>query len=458
MADVKYQHLAYDEALPSWQKTRLAATASGIKKAGVKYLPKGADKNDEKYAVYLQRALYLGVTGRTNSALTGAVFRKEPSFTEDLPESIEFIESDFDGEGMGIDQVAKRMVSEILLTGRNGILVDFPSVPEGASREDEQRMGVKPYAASYTAESIINWETTKENGTNKLTMVVLCEKSFKSKDGDRFSREEVLTYRALILDDGLYINQLYDDSGDLIEEFQPKLNGERMDFIPFYFTGAEDNKPTVDEIPLESIAEINIGHYRNSADFEKNLYIHSGGTLGITTSMGSDEWKEMNPNGILVGADQGVFLGDSGSMTLLQLEPASATSEAMKAKEDQMVSIGARLITTNAINETAEAARIAASSETSVLSTIVGNIETTLNLVVELMAEFMKAEAPKYSLNREFFDSVLTAQEWMAANVSADRGDIAQSDLRNMLKRAGILDADRSDKDIDSENASNTPL
>lgn len=458
MADVKYQHPAYQLALPSWTKTRLAATANGIKLAGEKYLPKGADKDKDKYATYKQRALYLGVTGRTNAALTGAVFRKEPSFMEDLPEALSFIESDIDGEGMGIDQVAKRMVSEVQLTGRHGILVDFPSVPEGASREDEQRMGVKPYAASYTAESIINWETTKENGINKLSMVVVCEKSYSALNGDRFAREEVIHYRALTLDDGLYVNTLYDENGEVIDIFEPKLNGQRMSYIPFFFTGSEDNKPTVDEIPLESIAEINIGHYRNSADFEKNLYIHSGGTLGITTSMDTDTWRQMNPNGVLVGADQGVFLGDSGSMSLLQLEPAQATSEAMRAKEDQMVSIGARLITTNAINETAEAARIAASSETSVLSTIVGNIEDTLNSVVQLMAEFVGVEAPKYQLNRDFFDTVLSAQEWMAANVSADRGDIAQSDLRALLKRAGIIDADRSDKDIDSENAGNTIL
>lgn len=458
MADVKYQHPEYQEALPRWIMTRLAATPNGIKKAGEKYLPKGADKDADKYKTYKQRALYLGVTGRTKSALTGAVFRKEPSFSEDLPESLSFVEDDLDGEGMGIDQVAKRMVSEIQVTGRNGILVDFPNVPEGASREDEQRMGVKPYAASYAAESIINWETTKENGTNKLSMAVLCEKSYKARDGDIFAREEVIKYRALLLVDGLYENRLYDDSGEIIETFEPRLNGQRMDYIPFFFTGSEDNKPCVDDIPLESIAEINIGHYRNSADFEKNLYIHSGGTLGITTSMDTDTWKQMNPNGVLVGADQGVFLGDSGSMSLLQLEPAQATSEAMKAKEDQMVSIGARLITTNAINETAEAARIAASSETSVLSTIVGNVEDTLNAVVSLMAEFVGAEAPKYVMNRDFFDTVLSAQEWMAANVSADRGDISQSDLRGLLRRAGILDADRSDKDIDSENASNTPL
>ena len=458
MADVKYQHPEYQEALPRWTMTRLAATPNGIKKEGTKYLPKGADKDDTKYATYKMRALFLGVTGRTKSALTGSVFRKEPSFAEDLPEALEFINTDIDGEGMGINQVAKRMVSEIQVAGRNGILVDFPSVPEGASREDEMRMGVKPYAASYNAESIINWETTKVNGTNKLSMVVLREVGYQSKDGDIFAREQVIQYRALMLVDGLYENRLYSDDGEVIETFEPKLNNSRMNYIPFFFTGSEDNKPCVDDIPLEAIAEINIGHYRNSADFEKNLYIHSGGTLGITTTLSPDDWKDMNPNGVLVGADQGVFLGDTGSMSLLQLEPAQATSEAMKAKEDQMVSIGARLITTSAINETAEAARIAASSETSVLSTIVGNVEDTLNKVVILMAEFVKANPVRYTLNRDFFDSTLTAQEWMAANVSADRGDIGQTDLRAMLRKAGILDADRSDKDIDSENMSNSPV
>tara|TARA_R110002020_G_C16311277_1_gene773871 strand:- start:3392 stop:4771 length:1380 start_codon:yes stop_codon:yes gene_type:complete len=456
MANVTYTNPAYDLSLPFWQKTRAAATNNGIKAGGQTYLPMGEDKDTAKYASYQKRAVYMGVTGRTQEALVGAIFRKELSFTDDLPSQLDFINTDFDGEMGSVEQVAKRTASDILVAGRFGYLVDFPAVGE-MTREQEINSGVKPYTTSYSAENITNWETVKVNGIQKLALVVLKEIDLQHKNGDIFQLEEVTRYRVLRLVEGLYVQELYNDDGELEgEPIEPRMGGQRMTSIPFFFVGSVDNKPSVDEIPLEGIADINIAHYRNSADFEKNLYIHSGGTLTITTSMDNDAWKQMNPNGVVVGADQGLFLGDSGSASLLQLEPANAVDEAMKRKEQQMISIGARLITTSAINETAEAARIAASSETSVLNTVVSNIESALNQCLDVMAGFMGLnDAPEIKLNRQFFDTTLTAQEWMAANVAADRGDISQSDIRRILRKANILDSSRTDADIDNENGLN---
>jgi len=455
MANVTYTHPAYDLSLPFWQKTRAAATNNGIKAGGQTYLPMGEDKNLDKYASYKKRAVYMGVTGRTQEALVGAIFRKELSFTDDIPTQLEFINTDFDGEMGSIEQVAKRTASDILVAGRFGFLVDFPAVGE-MTREQEINSGVKPYTTSYSAENITNWETVKVRGVRKLALVVLKEMDLQHKNGDIFQLEEVTRYRVLRLVQGFYIQELYSADGEIIETVEPKMGGKSMTSIPFFFVGSVDNKPSVDEIPLEGIADINIAHYRNSADFEKNLYIHSGGTLTITTSMDNDAWKQMNPNGVVVGADQGLFLGDSGSASLLQLEPASAVDEAMQRKEQQMISIGARLITTSAINETAEAARIATSSETSALNTIVTNIESALNQCLDVMTGFMSLnDAPEIKLNRQFFDTTLTAQEWMAANVAADRGDISQSDIRRILRKANIIDSSRTDTDIDNENGLN---
>lgn len=459
MANVKYTNTEYVAKADNWAKTRLACSANGIKDAGILYLPMALDKDQDKYTAYKQRALFLGVTGRTRSALVGAAFRVDPTFAEDLPSQLDFITSDFDGSGVSIDQVAKRMVSEIQTVGRNGLLVDFPTVPEGASREDELKLGVHPFAASYAAESIINWEETKVNGKTQLSMVVLKEVTQEAREGDEFEKEAVTRYRSLQLINGLYVVRLWDSEGELIgEPSEPRINGMRLDYIPFYFTGSEDNKASVDEIPLEPIAEINIGHYRNSADFEKNLYIHSGGTMVVMSSMDSAEWKEVNPNGVVVGADSGIKLMQGDDAKLLQLEPASAVNEAMIRKEEQMISIGARMITSGNINETAEAARISASSETSTLSTIVGNIEETLNRALAVMAEALKVDAPVYSMNRDFFDSKLTAQEFMAINVMYDAGHIARSDVKNILRKSGIVGAERTDKDIDDENASASPV
>jgi len=459
MSNVRFIHPEYAAKADNWRKTRLACSASGIKDAGETYLPIAQDKDPVKYAAYKQRALYLGVTGRTRSALVGAAFRVEPSFGEDLPTQLEFIQDDFDGSGMSVDQVSKRMVSECHTTGRHGLLVDFPSVPAGISREEEERLGIAPYAVSYNAESIINWEESKVNGKTQLSMVVLQEVSREAKDGDEFETEQVIRYRSLQLIDGRYVVRLWDEGGDAIgEPLEPRINRQRLDYIPFFFTGSEDNKACVDDIPLESIADINIGHYRNSADLEKNLFIHSGGLVVISSSMDSTEWNEVNPTGVAVGADSGLKLNQGDDAKLLQLGPAQAVDEAMVRKEEQMIAIGARLITSGNINETAEAARISASSETSVLGTIVDNVEETINKALAVMAEALSVDAPAYKMNRDFFDSKLTAQEFMAINVMYDAGHLAQSDVRNVLRKNGVVNAERTDLEIDNENASNTVL
>jgi len=40
----------------------------------------------------------------------------------------------------------------------------------------------------------------------------------------------------------------------------------------------------------------------------------------------------------------------------------------------------------------------------------------------------------------------------MAINTMYDMGHIAKSDVRNVLRKSGVVDAERLDSDIDSEN------
>jgi len=67
-------------------------------------------------------------------------------------------------------------------------------------------------------------------------------------------------------------------------------------------------------------------------------------------------------------------------------------------------------------------------------------------------------EVPAYKMNRDFFDSSMTAQQFMAINVLYDSGHLAQSDLRGILRKNGVIEPSRTDADIDNENTSNTPL
>ncbi len=52
-----------------------------------------------------------------------------------------------------------------------------------------------------------------------------------------------------------------------------KGNGTNWDRIPFSPIGSENNDPMPDKPPMEDLAHLNIGHYRNSADYEEACFI-----------------------------------------------------------------------------------------------------------------------------------------------------------------------------------------
>ena len=46
--------------------------------------------------------------------------------------------------------------------------------------------------------------------------------------------------------------------------------GKTFEYIPFNWVGTVNNDNKIDESLYEGIADLNIGHYRNSANLEEN--------------------------------------------------------------------------------------------------------------------------------------------------------------------------------------------
>ena len=118
-----------------------------------------------------------------------------------------------------------------------------------------------------------------------------------------------------------------------------------------------------------------------------------------------------------------------------------------------MQRLGAQLITPQGGNETAEAARIRASSESSQLETLVDNASDGIEDALESMALFMGADPDQVSfdLNDELFPSVLSAQEVVELrNLYAD-GLISREAVWSRLREAGWIDAETTDDELDQE-------
>ncbi len=439
----------YEHAIKAAMITRDACQGEEhVKHRGREYLPQPSVMDDEEYARYKTRAYYTNFTGRTKDGMIGAVFRKDMAKKE--LGQVEYLVDNADGAGAGIEQLAKRGISELLEGGNYGFLVDYPQVADNPSLE--QTMGVSASILPYKVESIISYDTKEINGKDVLSLVVLKEES--KVYSDRFTWTYESEYRALFLDDDNIYNQvLYSEGGAVLEEYLPKQNGKPMRHIPFYWAGSVDNKPGYDKPALLDLAIVNLAHYRNTADHEQELFLCGQKMAHINIGdMSTDQWTTANPDGIVIGSARAIVT-QNGSADLLEPQSGGALKEAIADKEAQAVSIGAKLINGNTVNQTAETARINASSETSVLNTIVGNISEALTMACKDCARFMGVsdEGIEIELNREFFEFTFDYKDAQMMVLLKDSNLMTSDQALNTLRKAGLIDTDMDNQDLLNE-------
>lgn len=426
-----------------------------VKDRGVLYLPKpdpdnASPENTTRYNQYKARAVFVNVVKRTHDGMMGAVYRKAP--TIELPQAIDYLEEDADGAGMGITQFSRRVLSNTMQSGRGAILVDYPPRPDDLTAAGTKDL--KATLVEYKFENIINW---REDGGD-LVMVVLRETYETSDDGFEFEVKD--QYRELRLEDGAYIQRLWRD-GVVVETIEPTMfNGSRWEFIPFTFVGTVNNDSELDPSLLYSLSELNIGHYRNSADLEENCFIHGQLTLGVVSEMSGAEFKESNPNGIQVGSRRGHFLGKGGNFVAIQAEPNQLADKLMERKEQQMLAIGARLIEQGGGNETAEGVRARTGADSANLSSLAHNVSSAMRQALMWASDFMGAsdQDVTFRLNQEFYPDTIDAQMAAALIQLYDRGTIGAIDLHRKLQATGIVGDDRELEDIQGEAGARSPL
>lgn len=447
-------HPDYTEHAPLWKVVRDTVSGSdAVKKGKTLYLPMPnpsdqSDENKQRYYQYVARANFVSFTASTLEGLLGMVFRNPA--TAELDQSIEYLTENATGSGLTLDQLTRSNLSHTLQCGRFGLLVDYPQASPGLTKSDVDAMQLRANILPYKAENIRNWQTKVIGGVTVDSLISLTEKHQTYSD-DGFSYEEKTYIRVLRLDDHYY-QELYDDEDKLIDIIEPrKADGSYWDRIPFTFIGTNNNDSIPDKSPLLDIAMVNISHYINSADFEESSH-----TVGQPTPVFSGLTQSWIDNilkgGVLLGSRSGVLLPEGASATLLQAAPNSMPERGMEMKEQQMVKLGARVIADGSGTETAEAARIRYAGQNSKLSIAVGNVESAMLKCFEWCQMFMGGTGVnEYELNREYYDKSIDPQRIMAEIQLMDRGVIAMPDLRDSMRKYGIIDKERTDEDIDSD-------
>lgn len=421
------------------------AGSDAVKMRGTRYLPMPSPEdlspeNKARYESYITRAVFYGVTERTLVGFVGEIFDKDPVVV--VPKALELLTEDANGEGVGIVQLAKTAVSTVLAKGRGGLFVDYPQTGGTITAEERETGAYRPTITFYHSAQIINWRTKKIGALTVLALVVI-EEDYDAED-DGFAYVKRKQHRILRLsDDNKYELQIIKDataSGNVLDVWTRPTNsaGEPFDRIPFMFIGSETNDVRVDKPPLYNLADLNIAHYRNSAEHEENLYQMSQATVVISGL--NESWAEkFFSDGVKMGAMAAIPLPTGASADLLETQERSAILNEMEHKERQMVALGAKLVESKSVQRTATEAGLETASEKSVLATIADNVSLAFAWALGYAAEWegVTEKNITFRLNKEFSINFSSAEARKEAIEAWQAEAISWTEMRAVLKKGG---------------------
>lgn len=473
------------------------AGSRAVKLAKAKYLPQPNEtdtsaENQARYKAYLLRAVFYNVTWRTVNALVGQIFLRSPQV--DVPTGLDVLKLDANGENVTLEQIAQMVAADTLAYGRCGLLADFSTTgANGVTFADLAKGDTRPTITSYPAGDVINWRKAVRGSRTVYTLIVIREDyhlhddGFELKTGSQYKVLRLIGADVMAADlQKQFPDTWNDDYGEAIQVatssasdvyrmevwrnsnasstgyglaqvVYPKDHaGKFLNEIPFKFIGARANDDAVDKPPIEDMAELNIAHYRNSADYEETSFLTGQPTpfvSGVT-----EEWNEKVLKGVVQLGSRGVIpLPNGGTAGLLQAAANSVPFEAMGQKERQMVALGAKLVEQRSVQRTATEAQMEGTADTSVLANIAKNVSAGIDWACKACCQFTGDDpnAVSFILNTEFDLTRMDPAERQQLLLEWQGGAIAFTEMRSNLRRGGVatLDDEEAQKAVDKEAA-----
>lgn len=448
VANVDQKHPLYTDNIDKWSAARDAYSGQfRVKSKRDLYLPKtsameldwnvGDGIGQKAYTAYLKRARFPEFMRRAVATFVGMLWQQEP--TIELPERMKPLLDRATPNGEPLALLMRRVNEEQLITGRCGLLVDWPSVVTD---------GALPYISLYNAEAIINWDANEfQNGERSLNMVVLDESGYKRTNV--FDWNKVSKYRVLFLGDesdnensGAYYQRIYSESdtgGELNGiDIVPKNMGAKIEQIPFVFVNSSDIVAEPSDPPMMELVNATFAVYRNDADYQQALFMQSQDTLIIS--------------GDVPAADRDVPIR-TGAGAVIRLEQgASAQYIGVNSQglpeQRQAVQAGyafcaelAGQLTGESVNiQSGKALQTRMAAQTASLKQIALTCAAATERVLKIIAEWVGAnpDEVKVTANTEFVLNDLSGQDLTQMLTAKGLGaPLSQESIHDTMRRGG---------------------
>jgi hypothetical protein len=424
--------------LDEWKNNRtLIQGEHAVKACGERFLPRPSSMSRDDHKNMVSRTPFYPGAARTHEGLKALASRKPASL--DAPDAVSDILNTITARGYTVDDLAGKILSEMLVTNFVGLVVDYPPSPGPISKADAISKGIRPFIAMYTAENILGIETGVINNRQRVTRVRLQD----DKD----------TIRELLLRDGVYsvnVWKLVSNDWIVIETITP-TGPEPIDEIPFTLvSSAEDFEPA--KPPLSDVCALNKQLFLASSNLAQAQWWLSmpipykvkkaaEGDVPVSVAPGTIWEFDCDPKEVEVG-----FLEYSGSQV------QELRNEVIALKDD-MAKMGSRMLSPDkAVAEAADTEAIRRATENALLASLVHIRDRKLNDSLAWVAWWLGLEEGSiaYSANTDFNAIPLDAQALAFRKTLFDTGVISKDAFLDILISEEVL-PDTFDREGDAQ-------
>lgn len=454
-----------------------------IKRGGTLYLkhPNMIDQTSNqqlaRYNAYIDGAEFDEYPATTLASMLGQMTDGEIEI--DLPEKLQYLENDIDGDGMSLAGAVEVVYSNALQVKFHILLAEYKglaNVPtEQVSIADVKEQNPRAVVKMYNRESLIDWEFRRVNGRQQLSLMVLCEESTTRDDDLHITTQKA--YLIVALDtEGDYYQQKFVQSGDGLEADGERIyitdpSGQRLKWIPAEIV--VDEEWPAGSLPrrpgfIYPTCQMSLYRYRVSADYKEALRFFGPTGFSSGWKQGDiDIFKAVNGERDYIAYGIGVTnnLPDGVTHEIVGMDIQTESFERyFEANDKRSRAVGA------IISDPAQSADVTATksvidnkNSTAVMSMIVKNTEAALRRVILYCGMFeglwsqdaieQNIDKVKIVLPREFVTVDMSAEEINSIVATYNSGLISKDEAIRKLVAGGftIGDADQILSELEAD-------
>lgn len=276
----------------------------GMRQAGRRWLPQEPREKNDAYDRRLLRSYLFPGFSRAVRQIVSKPFGRPTTIHGDLPERLEVLKWDVDGEGTDITQFARDVFESALIYGKTHIFVDYANV--GANANLAQQQSARPYFVHVRPPQLFGWNL--DNG--ELSEIRWREVRTRTRDGAVFATAREHLIRRYTRDSfSVWVcpdleNWSERDPVDFFqsEELVKRRTFERTDQGDFRFPGRRIPmvtvyfnrvSPMVSVPPLDDLAWTNIQLWQAASD-QSNILRHARVPQKFAKGVSAEEVEDMS--------------------------------------------------------------------------------------------------------------------------------------------------------------------